>query len=90
MKAKYEIGTLIKFKNVGIDTDIPYGAEPETLIGEIESITYTIGGFFYFAKGRSIDESQIIASYTQDKIAKPRKKRATKIKIESEVTSDNL
>jgi hypothetical protein len=87
MKAKYAIGTLVKFNKVTSTNGLFLNGKIE--IGESDSITYDRDGFHYCVCQQIVHEENIVGSYTENKFAKPRKKRTAKIKLESEAPSEN-
>ena len=64
MKAKYELGKTVKFK----DADTSLMGEIIEIIHTKECIKYKIGDYTCL-------ESEIIASFTQDKTRKPRARK---------------
>jgi hypothetical protein len=69
MKNKYNIGQLIKYSTQG-----------STHIAEITSVEFAATYIRYHLDSGMADEADVIASYTQDKVAKERKKRTAKPK----------
>jgi len=69
MKNKYNIGQLIK-----------YSTQNVTHIAEITSIEFAATYIRYHLDSGMADETDVIASYSLDKVAKERKKRSAKPK----------